>query len=176
MRDRRSDGDPEKAQALNRLRLRYQDAIDISERKLNDALESGLKELSRRAMTLEINTARSPLVKKVRQWSGLPVEQPAAEHREQREGMNGVHGIESVLNAEAQEDASARPDPETVMGAGIRDVTNSLVEDFNLNDVLLMVLETIYRGWDSSAPSSVSATTRAMPWWRAWDSARMSMR
>ncbi|BCK87301.1 serine/threonine-protein kinase PknD [Sideroxyarcus emersonii] len=136
----------EKAQALNRLRLRYQDAIDISERKLNDALESGLKELSRRAMTLEINTARSPLVKKVRQWSGLPVEQPAAEHREQREGMNGVHGIESVLNAEAQEDASARPDPETVMGAGIQDVTNSLVEDFNLNDVLLMVLETIYRG------------------------------
>ncbi len=32
------------------------------------------------------------------------------------------------------------------MGAGIQDVTNSLVEDFKLNDVLLMVLETIYRG------------------------------
>ena len=32
------------------------------------------------------------------------------------------------------------------MGAGIQDVTNTLVEDFNLNDVLLMVLETIYRG------------------------------
>ncbi len=136
----------EKSQALNRLRLRYQEAIDISERKLNDALESGLKELSRRAMTLEINTARSPLVNKVRQWSGLPVEQSTTANKEQPEGMNGVHGIESALNAEAQEDASASPDPETVMGAGIQDVTNSLVEDFNLNDVLLMVLETIYRG------------------------------
>lgn len=136
----------EKSQALNRLRLRYRDAIDISERKLNDALESGLKELSRRAMTLEINTARSPLVKKVHQWSGLPVEQPAAENTGQVEGMNGVHGIESALNDDARQSTSARPDPETVMGAGIQDVTNSLVEDFNLNDVLLMVLETIYRG------------------------------
>lgn len=32
------------------------------------------------------------------------------------------------------------------MGAGIQDVTSSLVSDFNLNDVLQMILETIYRG------------------------------
>ncbi|WP_041420843.1 serine/threonine protein kinase [Sideroxydans lithotrophicus] len=136
----------EKSQALNRLRLRYQDAVEVSERKLNEALESGMKELSRRAMTLEINTSRSPLVKKVRQWSGLPVEQQPAASCEPAEGMNGVHGIESALDSNTQEDASIRPDPETVMGAGIQDVTNSLVEDFNLNDLLLMVLETIYRG------------------------------
>ncbi|OIR02247.1 serine/threonine-protein kinase PknB [mine drainage metagenome] len=136
----------EKSLALNRLRLRYQDALDISERKLNEALESGLKELSRRAMTLEINTARSPLVKKVHQWSGLPVEQQTVANRESAEGMSGVHGIESVLDTGSKDMASVRPDPETVMGAGIQDVTNSLVEDFKLNDVLLMVLETIYRG------------------------------
>jgi serine/threonine protein kinase len=134
----------EKSQALNRLRSRFQDAIEISEHKLNDVLQSGLQELSRRAMTLEINTARSPLVGKVRQWSGQSVEQPAAEAKPN--GMNGVHGIESALNAEEPADSNAKPDPETVMGAGIQDVTNTLVEDFNLNDLLLMVLETIYRG------------------------------
>lgn len=136
----------EKSAALNRIRLRYQDALDISERKLNDALNSGLQELSRRAMILEINTSRSPMVNKVRQWSGLAVDRIAEKEAEKTDGLSGVHGIESALNTAEHQEAFAKPDPETVMGAGIQDVTNSLVEDFNLNDVLLMVLETIYRG------------------------------
>jgi eukaryotic-like serine/threonine-protein kinase len=135
----------EKSQALNRLRLRYQPAVEVSERRLNEAIESGLHELSRRALTLEINTARSPLLKKVNHWSGADVEQPVAETKIST-GMNGVHGIESALEAGETRDDAARPDPETVMGAGIQDVTNTLVDDFNLNDVLLMVLETMYRG------------------------------
>jgi serine/threonine protein kinase len=135
----------EKSQALNRVRLRYQDAIDIPEHKLNAALETGLQELTRRAMTLEINTTRSPLVKKVRQWSGQAID-TLKEGTPKPDGMNGVHGIESALEAQEPEEQHARQDPETVMGAGIQDVTNTLVEDFNLNDVLLMVLETIYRG------------------------------
>ncbi len=60
--------------------------------------------------------------------------------------MGEVHGIESALNAESEVTYLIQADPETVLGAGIQDVTNTLVEDFNLNDVLLMVLETIYRG------------------------------
>jgi transcriptional regulator with GAF, ATPase, and Fis domain len=42
-------------------------------------------------------------------------------------------------------EAVVQRDPESVLSAGIQDVTNTLVEDFKLNDVLLMVLETIYR-------------------------------
>lgn len=135
----------EKSQALNRVRLRYQDALDIPEHKLNAALETGLQELTRRAMSLEINTARSPLVKKVRQWSGQAID-TLPEDTKKADVMNGVHGIESALNEAEKQAPQARPDPATVMGAGIQDVTNTLVEDFNLNDVLLMVLETIYRG------------------------------
>jgi eukaryotic-like serine/threonine-protein kinase len=136
----------EKSQALNKLRFRYQFALDLTERKLNDALESGLQELSRRAMTLEINTARSPLVNKVRQWSGLAVGLPAENKPEKADELSGVHGIESAVKTDEQKGPFAKPDPETIMGAGIQDVTNTLVEDFKLNDVLLMVLETIYRG------------------------------
>jgi transcriptional regulator with GAF, ATPase, and Fis domain len=135
----------EKSQALNRLRARYSNAIDISEHKLNAVLDSGLNELAKRALTLEINTARSPLVKKVKQWSGQALDSQTTQEAKADE-LNGVHNIESALNADAHGDANAKPDPETVMSAGIQDVTNTLVEDFNLNDLLLMVLETIYRG------------------------------
>ena len=37
-------------------------------------------------------------------------------------------------------------DPDAILSAGIQDVTNSMVGDFKLNDILQMVLETIYRG------------------------------
>jgi hypothetical protein len=135
----------EKSQSLNKLRFRYQEAIDVPEQKLNAVLESSLQELTSRALTLEINTSRSPLVSRVRKWTGQAIN-TIPEGTKKADVMGGVHGIESALNAEDKKEASARPDPATVLGAGIQDVTNTLVEDFNLNDVLLMVLETIYRG------------------------------
>jgi serine/threonine protein kinase len=141
-----STTDPnEKSQALNKLRFRYQEAIDVPEQKLNTVLESSLQELTSRALTLDINTSRSPLVSKVRKWTGQAVD-TIPEGTKKADVMGGVHGIESALNVKDMKEASAKPDPDTVMGAGIQDVTNTLVEDFNLNDVLLMVLETIYRG------------------------------
>jgi serine/threonine protein kinase len=136
----------EKSQALNRVRLRYQQALDISEHKLNAALATGLQELTCRAVTLEINTAHNPLVRKIQKWSGLAVI-TLPKGISKQEVLNGVQGIESALKAEQREERHDPPDPITVLSAGIQDVTNTLVEDFNLNDVLLMVLETIYRGF-----------------------------
>ena len=41
---------------------------------------------------------------------------------------------------------AAAVDAQQVLSAGIRDVTETLTSDFALNDVLQMVLETMYRG------------------------------
>jgi eukaryotic-like serine/threonine-protein kinase len=105
-----------------------------------------LQELTRRALTLEINTAHSPLVKRIQKWSGQAII-TLPKGIAKQEVLNGVQGIESVLKAEQKEERHVPPDPITVLSAGIQDVTNTLVEDFKLNDVLLMVLETIYRGF-----------------------------
>jgi len=141
-----TNSDPhEKSRELNKLRSRYQDAIDVPEYKLNAVLESSLQELTSRALTLEINTSRSSIVSKVRKWTGEAID-TIPEGTKKADVMGGVHGIESALNASDEIDALAKSDPATVLGAGIQDVTNTLVEDFNLNDVLLMVLETMYRG------------------------------
>jgi serine/threonine protein kinase len=136
----------EKSQALNRVRLRYQLALDISEHKLNAALATGLQELARRALTLDINTTQNPLVKRIQKWSGQAIN-TLPKGIAKQDVQNGVQGIESALNAENQEERHVPPDPATILGSGIQDVTNTLLEDFKLNDVLLMVLETIYRGF-----------------------------
>ena len=136
----------EKSQALNRVRLRYQQALDISEHKLNAALATGLRELASRALTLDINTTHSPLVKKINRWSGQPIN-TLPKGIAKTDALNGVEGIESALKVDERDERNVPPDPVTVLSACIQDVTNALVEDFNLNDVLLMVLETIYRGF-----------------------------
>ncbi len=48
--------------------------------------------------------------------------------------------------AEAQgRDRPAAADPAAVLAAGIQDITNSMVEEFKLGEVLRMILETMYR-------------------------------
>lgn len=135
----------DKSKMLSKLCQRYLPAVALSERKLNEVIESGLQELSSRALTLEINMTRSGLVKKARQWSGHAVEDVEKVDPKDK-GLGGVHGIEAALEAGTQEPPNDKLDPEAMLGAGIQDVTNTLVEDFRLNDLLLMVLETIYRG------------------------------
>ena len=157
----------EKPKSLKQLSKRYENAITVSEQQLGKALESGLKELVTRASVLGINTAQSPLMKRINTWSGVRVEEKAAATAEggavaaetgavaaetgtEAAGPDSMAGI-TQLGVELEEyDAQTgepiKIDPETILSAGIQDVTNTLVEDHRLNDVLQMVLETMHRG------------------------------
>lgn len=132
----------DKEKTLKQLTARYAAAVAISEQQLTQALEHGLEEISVRAAILNIPTAQSALLKTVAQWHGQEAEtKPAATD----DGMDGITRLDTAAEAVSGGDA-ARQDPESVLSAGIQDVTNTLVMDFNLNDILQMVLETMYRG------------------------------
>jgi transcriptional regulator with GAF, ATPase, and Fis domain len=111
----------------------------MTEKRLSVALESGLNDLFQRSGFLGIASGKSPLLKKIRKWSG-EAEAASPEH----DSMNGVTLLDT-MTLDMSGEAVPQRDPESVLSAGIQDVTNTLVEDFKLNDVLLMVLETIYR-------------------------------
>ena len=53
--------------------------------------------------------------------------------------------LEQSLPAEGGAEGQRAADPQAVLSAGIQDISNTLVEDFRLNDVLRIILETIYR-------------------------------
>lgn len=134
----------EKSQSLRNLAKRYEGAHKVSERELSSALDSGLNELKQRAGILGINTARSPLLEKVRLWCGQAQSNDA---KGMKNEMDGVTSLEQVTTPPQSPDGSElKPSPEAILSAGIQDVTTSLVSDFNLNDLLQMILETIYRG------------------------------
>lgn len=129
----------EKSAELHKLCARYEGATHVSEKKLSGALESSLNDLSKRSGMLGIAAGKSPLLKKIRTWSGHA--EPEAVASNATDGMT----LLGSLNAEENAQAAAPRDPDAMLSAGIQDVTNTLVEDYKLNDVLLMVLETIYR-------------------------------
>jgi HD-like signal output (HDOD) protein len=129
----------EKNNELKKLCARFEFAMNISEKILSRALENSLNELSNRSIILGIIVNKSPLLNRIRKWSGQSSSAGVATDK-----FDGI----TLLNAPPAE-AGSQPtvprDTEAILSAGIQDVTNTLVEDYNLNDVLQMVLETIYR-------------------------------
>ena len=83
---------------------------------------------------------KNPLLNKVTKWSGhVETGKPTATE-------NGAILLDVAAKRDKSDSdgATSQTDPEAILSAGIQDVTNTLVEDFKLNDVLQVVLETIY--------------------------------
>lgn len=138
----------DKALALKTLSKRYENAMPVSEQQLSKAMETGLSELSVRAGVLSLNPAQSPLMKRIHVWSGEH-EHPEPKHgtKTADDSMEGITQLGMEMETHDAETGEAIPiDPEAILSAGIQDVTNTLVEDFKLNDLLQMVLETMHRG------------------------------
>jgi transcriptional regulator with GAF, ATPase, and Fis domain len=101
--------------------------------------------MDERSATLGIGASGSPLLTRARQWSGR--QQPARRQK----GEKGIEGMtdlgQSVAHRYGEEDSLTMSlNPDSILGAGIQEVTNTMMGEFNLTDLLQMVLETIYRG------------------------------
>ncbi len=134
----------EKQRLLSDLSKRYENAIKVSERKLSSAMEGGLRELSSRAGILGIGIHHSAMLRRSRNWTGHTQAQEQGDNKPD----DGITDLDQAVTQTDEEKASGGipANPEAILGAGIQDVTTSLVGEFKLNDVLQMVLETMYRG------------------------------
>jgi HD-like signal output (HDOD) protein len=130
----------DKAAALLALSKRYNAAIQLEPEELLAVIEQGLKDVGERSATLDLPATHSPILKAIRSWAGgvdaTPVESAPADPLMEEIG---------VLDAQEDETA-AQPNAQQMLSAGIRDVTEALTSEFALNDILQMVLETMYRG------------------------------
>lgn len=142
-----------RAQSLRDISQRYENASNVTEKEMSAALDAGLKEFAHRSVILGISTRKSHMLDKLRAWSKTSpatelAKPPPPASTTEEDFLKGITQLEqTVIIKEEAVNIEIRPlNPEAILGAGIQDVTNSLVSDFNLNDVLQMILETIYRG------------------------------
>jgi HD-like signal output (HDOD) protein len=141
-----STGD--KSKVIQQLTNQYKNAIHVDEKMLQNTLEQVLQEMAIRASILNIGTKKSQLFKRVSDYANLNLkdknqEASVDEHDQTEitsskdtnlEDTSGLSELDEVI------------DNETILQAGIQDVINTLVSDYNLNDILQMILETMYRG------------------------------
>lgn len=139
-----------KKEALKKIRERYAGVVETTEDKLSGSLERGLGDLMLRSQVLGIDTSKSIALKNLRVWLDhkIDTKHSGKSGSTEPDTLNGVTTIDGVVEfAKTLVNAEIVPeiDPEAILSDGIQDVTNTLVGEYKLNDVLQMVLETIYR-------------------------------
>ncbi|OHC72669.1 MAG: serine/threonine protein kinase [Rhodocyclales bacterium RIFCSPLOWO2_02_FULL_63_24] len=136
----------QRREATRAARERFSAAMPFSDNQLQTVLEKSFVELRELATILHVNLTHSPFVRNVRSWTGGPPETVvSAETKAMETTLLGDPELPDQsepgeLNEDGVPDAA-----QDILAAGIQDISNSLVDDFSLNDVLRITLETMYR-------------------------------
>jgi hypothetical protein len=104
-----------------------------------------LREIAERATTLNLPVANSPTLEVIRVWTGGSADSEVTVEPGTEDSKDALMQKADALDA-LESSGGTAVDANQVLSAGIRDVTETLTADFALNDVLQMVLETMYRG------------------------------
>lgn len=153
----------ERASAIERLGERFEQGVPLSREALDEALESAKSELAEFARIIRINLGQTVIGRKLRSHPQPEREGPGSatgtdqgtgsmpgEPGSSGEGMGGTvldSGIAPTLETGNFNDSGVKAqDAQAVLAAGIQDISNTMVDDFKLNDILRIILETMYRG------------------------------
>jgi len=139
--------EPEEAQGhLTRVARKYAQAVGSSDKHMQSCVEEAKTKLKEMATAMEIRVKPGSAAHKV--LHGVPEVAPALAASGNGTDSNlqnlELHATQTQLapppSVEPRSEALAQ-----TLAAGIQDITNAMVEDFKLSDVLRMILETMFR-------------------------------
>ncbi len=145
----RTSAPEQKNQVIARLLKKYRAGLsDLSSKKLSKSLEVALNEFTERAKLLGMKLDNTPFLEKIRVWNGQETTDVSTEDEAHQHELSTIAKLDSTLKSKEEELEAYRKaaDSEHILGAGIQDITNTLIGDFTLNDILPMILESIHRG------------------------------
>lgn len=143
---------PEKrTHELKKVVAKYADALEIDERETQRALDHSFEQLAEFARVIHLSLQQTPFGRQIRAWAGDligAVDKTVGADGETIPGTVLNELPPSVLADDGSEAGKARDSEavQAILTAGIQDISNTLVEDYKLNDILRMILETMYRG------------------------------
>lgn len=155
----------DRLKSLKKLSGRYGDSMPIQETQLQQTLQKALDEITQFAGTVRLGIKQSQIGKQAASWTGHPhqgagIREGVSEHaadgatlteaEAQMQDTAAIAATEGITLAQAKlpEDMGNRPgagNAQAILTAGIQDISNSLVDGCSLNDILRMILETMYR-------------------------------
>ena len=134
----RADSSEHAAAGMAAVAKRYSAVLGVSPRKIEGAAVEARQKLSEMAQAMNLSvSAGSPASRLLR----APLD-PGTVPEEEHDSLT-PHELHATLPEPLAPQPTANA--ADVMAAGIQDITNSMVESFRLNEVLRMVLETMFR-------------------------------
>ena len=134
---------------MKKTMARFADAVSLDLKDVQQTVQRAVEEVADFARIIHLNLQQTTFGKQMRQFArsggGAPVvdEEPGAAvpdgtllRDNDPVGMSG---------ADSGEGGSQQLDAQSVLTAGIQDISNTLVDGFKLNDILRIILETMYR-------------------------------
>ena len=144
----------ERPAALVALNTRFEKSVPLSSEAKDRSLDSAKTELTDFARIIRVDLRKTAIG---RSLNASPTTEntpsspaPASDAGDTSVAMGGTvleSGITPALETGSFSDTTVKPaDSQAILTAGIQDISNTMVDDFKLNDILRIILETMYRG------------------------------
>jgi hypothetical protein len=144
-----SEGD-KKEKALTSLLSRFGESLSVSRENLGPLLDAAKEKIESYSAILNINPKKSRLLNNVGKVTPVAVQSIG--------GGKDIGGrtdpdilmpeyLQGLEVSEPAQPSEAPQNPDGILLNGIQDITNTLLEDYEINDVITMILETMYRGF-----------------------------
>lgn len=142
-------GPEQREHEIERIAARFAEALPGVGKELRETVTGAIDELADFARIIRIDLAQTQLGQQLKVFGSRhhrlePGPGAASDEDGTEDGV--IPGGTIPVSGRTTADTNEQPvDRESVLSAGIQDISNTLVEDFKLNDVLRMILETMYR-------------------------------
>jgi len=142
--------DPQERESkLAQITRKYMPAMGVTSKAVLQATNKARQKLRDLAAAMEIRVAPGSAAAKLLKSPDLPVEPTQHAKADAESQFGGLELHATPTSTDLDKDALQRSRQVTeTLAAGIQDITNAMVEDFRLSDVLRMILETMYRAMD----------------------------
>lgn len=149
----------ERQAALVKLRQRFRSSAELSDAHLKHVMQRSIEEVSELARVLQINIRQTRLGRQM--LAPPPTAKSGGDNlpgttvltgefvgiSQAVVGADDAAGVGEAAPADTAQESAAvgGPSAEAILAAGIRDISQALLEDMALGDLLRIILETMYR-------------------------------
>ncbi|WP_179958237.1 HDOD domain-containing protein [Chitinimonas arctica] len=152
-----ADGEPARFKGFLQVRDQFGEALRLSERELRVSVDDAARETLREAAIFGLEAQASGVLARLRSLAGLPTLAQQGGEAAAAAGLSSRTPAETAAQTATDPLAKTagaafvaletfdRPEVVDALASCVQDVTETLLDDFRLNDLLRMILETIYR-------------------------------
>lgn len=127
---------------MQKTMLRFAEAISLEAQVVKESVQRSIVEVAEFARIIHLNLQHTTFGKQMLQFAHL---KDRGGEGASKDPLHDALLAEDTLHDSFLNEA-AGVDAQAILGAGIQDISNALLDDFKLNDILRMILETMYRG------------------------------